>query len=205
MKDPDAVAANAERSRQSVAKAEELGRWPANLIHDGSDEVVGLFPNVKSGGTRSNGKNNSAASWKNTSKEIIANNNVPASEGSAARFFYCAKASKRDRDEGLEGFDLQAPIHGRADQTGNSKSLHVSNSKTSRANVHPTVKPTDLMRYLCRLVTPPGGVVLDPFMGSGSTGKAAMLEGFQFIGCELSTEYYEIAKSRVNPNPDLFS
>ena len=89
--------------------------------------------------------------------------------GSAARFFYCAKASKRDRDEGLDG---------------------------SR-NVHPTVKPTDLMRYLCRLVTPPGGVVLDPFMGSGSTGKAAMLEGFRFIGVEREPEYIEIARARI--------
>jgi site-specific DNA-methyltransferase (adenine-specific) len=68
---------------------------------------------------------------------------------------------------------------------------------TIRKNVHPTVKPTDLMRYLCRLITPPNGVILDPFMGSGSTGKAAMLEGFQFIGCELSPEYMEIAKARI--------
>jgi site-specific DNA-methyltransferase (adenine-specific) len=85
--------------------------------------------------------------------------------GSAARFFYCAKASKRDRDEG---------------------------------NNHPTVKPTDLMRYLCRLVTPPGGIVLDPFMGSGSTGKAAMLEGFDFIGIERDPEYVKIAEARIN-------
>ena len=84
--------------------------------------------------------------------------------GSAARFFYCAKASKSDR-----GAD----------------------------NKHPTVKPTDLMRYLCRLVTPPGGVVLDPFMGSGSTGKAAVLEGFRFIGIEREAEYVQIARERV--------
>jgi hypothetical protein len=103
------------------------GRWPANFIHDGSEEVTDLL-------------------------------------GSAARFFYCAKASKRDRDEG---------------------------------NHHPTVKPTDLMRYLCRLVTPPDGTVLDPFMGSGSTGKAAVLEGFRFIGIEREEEYCEIAKARI--------
>ena len=84
--------------------------------------------------------------------------------GTAARFFYCAKASKSDRGAG---------------------------------NNHPTVKPTDLMRYLCRLVTPPGGIVLDPFMGSGSTGKAAALEGFQFIGIEREAEYCEIAKARI--------
>ena len=68
---------------------------------------------------------------------------------------------------------------------------------TSRANTHPTVKPTELMRYLCRLVTPPGGLVLDPFMGSGSTGKAARLEGLRFVGCELSAEYLEIARARI--------
>jgi site-specific DNA-methyltransferase (adenine-specific) len=105
-----------------------LGRWPANFIHDGSEEVTDLL-------------------------------------GSAARFFYCAKASKRDRDEG---------------------------------NHHPTVKPTDLMRYLCRLVTPPDGLVLDPFMGSGSTGKAAALEGFSFIGIEREAEYVAIAQARIN-------
>jgi site-specific DNA-methyltransferase (adenine-specific) len=104
------------------------GRWPANFIHDGSEQVTDLL-------------------------------------GSAARFFYCAKASKRDRDEG---------------------------------NHHPTVKPTDLMRYLCRLVTPPDGIVLDPFMGSGSTGKAAALEGFSFIGIEREAEYVAIAQARIN-------
>jgi site-specific DNA-methyltransferase (adenine-specific) len=87
-----------------------------------------------------------------------------ADTNSAGRFFYCAKASKKDRGEG---------------------------------NNHPTVKPADLMRYLCRLVTPPGGVVLDPFMGSGSTGKAAALEGFDFIGIEQSAEYLEIARTRI--------
>lgn len=85
-------------------------------------------------------------------------------QGSAARFFYCAKASKKDRGEG---------------------------------NNHPTVKPTELMAYLCRLVTPPGGVVLDPFMGSGSTGKAAVREGFGFIGMEMDPDYFEIAKTRI--------
>jgi site-specific DNA-methyltransferase (adenine-specific) len=105
-----------------------LGRWPANFIHDGSEQATDLL-------------------------------------GASARFFYCAKASKRDRDEG---------------------------------NHHPTVKPTDLMRYLCRLVTPPDGTVLDPFMGSGSTGKAAVLEGFSFIGIEREAEYVAIAQARIN-------
>ncbi len=140
--DAEALAKNWDRHQSSsmagtvqyvAQKAVDLrgyapaGRWPANLIHDGSDEPCALLSD-------------------------------------AARFFYCAKASKADRGEG---------------------------------NGHPTVKPTELMRYLCRLVTPPGGVVLDPFMGSGSTGKAAMLEGFRFIGIEREAEYLEIARHRV--------
>lgn len=109
-------------------------RWPANLIHDGSPEVLEQF-------------------------------------GQAARFFYCGKASKSDKGEG---------------------------------NTHPTVKPTDLMAYLCRLVTPPGGVVLDPFMGSGSTGKAAVREGFRFIGIDMTAEYVEIARERLTAANDNF-
>ena len=93
-------------------------------------------------------------------------------QGSAARFFYVPKASKKDRDEGCEELE--------------------------KGNNHPTVKPTTLMQYLCRLITPTGGVVLDPYMGSGSTGKAAVREGFGFVGCELDKDYYEIAKARVN-------
>jgi len=139
------------------------GRHPANIIHDGSEQVMSLFPDNIKGGT-----------WNRTAGARHFNNNgnpteyqtggKDSSTGSAARFFYCAKASKRDRDEG---------------------------------NHHPTVKPTDLMRYLCRLVTPLGGIVLDPFMGSGSTGKAAILEGFRFIGIEREAEYVEIAKKRI--------
>jgi DNA modification methylase len=138
------------------------GRWPANLIHDGSDEVVGLFPDARSscgGGNRIAGE-----SWFGNGADGGRSQQYYDS-GSAARFFYCAKASKTDRGE---------------------------------SNGHPTVKPTELMRYLCRLVTPPGGVVLDPFMGSGSTGKAAVLEGFRFIGIEREAEYLEIARQRID-------
>lgn len=148
------------------------GRWPANLIHDGSEEVVGLFP--------------------------LANDN------SAARFFYCAKASKRDRDEGLERFEAKPANNAYGDGLNTATKIRTEDqakggvSRELRRNIHPTVKPTDLMRYLCRLVTPPGGTVLDPFMGSGSTGKAARLEGFQFIGIEREAEYLEIARARIN-------
>lgn len=111
--------------------AQPLGRFPANFIHDGSDEVVSLFPE-------------------------------------SARFFYCAKASKQEKHLGVD-----------------------------ESNIHPTVKPVDLMKYLCRLVTPPQGVVLDPFMGSGTTGIAAKVEGFDFIGIEMNAEYLEIAEGRI--------
>jgi len=110
-----------------------------------------------------------------------------------SRFAYVPKASKRDRDEGLEEME-EKPRNERKE--GGKSVLEVSGKLAK--NHHPTVKPTDLMRYLCRLVTPPGGVVLDPFMGSGSTGKAAMLEGFRFIGCELSEEYFKIADARIS-------
>ena len=119
--------------------------------------------------------------------------------GSAARFFYCAKASKKDRDEGLDGFEKRQAWQMASKNGGGGGWANDAekNPNHPRANTHPTVKPTDLMAYLCRLITPPGGVVLDPFMGSGSTGKAAMREGFHFIGCELSPEYIAIASARI--------
>lgn len=111
-----------------------------------------------------------------------------ACEQSPARFMYCAKASRKDRNEGM---DDPGP------QFKRGTTLRQVENTATDGNHHPTVKPTDLMAYLCRLVTPPGGVVLDPFMGSGSTGKAAMREGFRFIGCELSPEYLAIAEARI--------
>jgi site-specific DNA-methyltransferase (adenine-specific) len=180
-----------------AALGEVSGRWPANLIHDGSDEVVEGFPHSKTtAGVKNLPTSNIYGGNALSKSKTLGTGEVTgySDEGSAARFFYCAKASKKDRDEGLEGFALHAPDHGKGNAAGG---LQVSNSKHARANTHPTVKPTDLMRYLCRLVTPPGGVVLDPFMGSGSTGKAAKLEGLQFIGIEREAEYLEIAKARI--------
>lgn len=117
--------------------------------------------------------------------------------GSAARFFYSAKASKRDRDEGLDDFPVQRAGIMRGSEDGSLKTGAGEERTTSRKNIHPTVKPTDLMRYLCRLITPPRGTVLDPFAGSGSTGKAAVLEGFEFVGFELSEEYTDLANARI--------
>jgi len=119
-----------------------------------------------------------------------------AGEKSAARFFYCAKASKADRDEGLEAFAEQERAFFQTGNGTSGKPSSIGHYVTQR-NIHPTVKPTDLMAYLCRLVTPPGGVVLDPFAGSGSTGKAAIREGFKFIGIEREAEYIAIARARI--------
>jgi DNA modification methylase len=141
------------------------GRWPANLIHDGSDEVMGLFPLTgASKAAPRGGTNPNPMDWGNSRQDGDIVKGHDDNGGSAARFFYCAKASKSDRGE---------------------------------SNGHPTVKPTELMRYLVRLVTQPGGTVLDPFTGSGSTGKAAVLEGFEFIGIEREAEYVAIAEARI--------
>ena len=169
------------------------GRWPANFIHDGSDEVVELFPDTgKSTGGRIGKKDTSGV------------NIVPAGQyeagdpgfgdsGSAARYFYCAKTSKKDRNEGLNGFEKKRPD----ERTETGMGTFVEKGVAKQANHHPTVKPTDLMRYLVRMVTPPNGTVLDPFTGSGSTGKAAILEGFDFVGVEQNPEYLKIAEARI--------
>lgn len=170
--------------------ADNLGRWPANICHDGSDEVLAGFPQTapsKSGGKA--GLIGYHAGGNGADRGGHDDNG-----GSAARFFYCAKASKRDRDDGLDGFSLAKTNDGRKVDADNA----YQRGATLRANTHPTVKPTDLMRYLLRLVTPPGGVALDPYMGSGSTGKAAVLEGFGFIGIEREAEYIAIAQARID-------
>lgn len=171
------------------------GRFPANFIHDGSDEVLELFPDTK-GGTavrRKSGGNTFGGTSPKPPMEDIGYGD----SGSAARFFYCAKANKKDRNEGLDGFEPKREADRIVDDgVGGNNPRNRSN--TPKLNHHPTVKPTDLMRYLCRLVTPSNGTVLDPFTGSGSTGKAATLEGFNFIGIEQSAEYVEIATARIN-------
>lgn len=180
------------------------GRWPANLIHDGSEGVLELFP-AKAGAAApvkrgfdgdSNGIYGDFASKGDDGATFYGDT------GSAARFFYCAKASKRDRDEGLEDeLDRVLAMSNQAKAELARGNLHNGESGMDtgkvRKNHHPTVKPTALMRYLCRLVTPPNGTILDPFMGSGSTGKGAVLEGFRFIGIEREAEYVEIGRARI--------
>lgn len=148
-----------------LASANPQGRFPANIIHDGSDEVVAGFPN------------------------------------DAQRFFYSAKASRSERNAGLEGMPSkqrddsrnvnQPSMHGGEGNPFNRGVIEVTNH-------HPTVKPIELMRYLVRLTkTPTGGIVLDPFAGSGTTGIACVLEGREFIGIEREAEYVEIAEKRI--------
>ena len=157
-----------ERGSDTNLYKTHIGRWPANFIHDGSEEVLEHFPHTKSGkmGPEHNRHTDSSPNGIYGKFDV----NHPLGQtygdaGSAARFFYVAKANKKDREED---------------------------------NNHPTIKPTELMKYLIRLVTPKNGTVLDPFMGSGSTGKAAVLEGFDFIGIELSEDYFKIAEKRIN-------
>jgi len=172
----------------------QQGRFPANFIHDGSDEVLELFPETK-GGTWNTTKG--ARHFNNDGEPTdYATSKSDSSIGSAARFFYCAKANKKDRNEGLDQFEEKRDAD-RTKDDGAGGDNPRNRSNTAKLNHHPTVKPTELMRYLCRLVTPPNGTVLDPFTGSGSTGKAAVAEGFSFIGIEQSAEYVEIAKARI--------
>lgn len=188
-----------QRGPGVVAQPHDLGRWPANLIHDGSEDVLGAFPDsAGSGASRmlNRGIREGDGWGMNATASDVAKLR-DAGAGSAARFFYCAKASNADRDEGMDGFEKRS-----GGMVSNTGGQHITRRDEGyqvapRANNHPTVKPTDLMRYLCRLVTPAGGVVLDPFMGSGSTGKAAALEGFGFIGIEREAEYLEIARARI--------
>ena len=172
----------------------EGGRWPANFIHDGSEEVVGLFPQSNGGAFPKKSNIPTGKHYDGGWGAVDNKERTEMGNGSAARFFYCAKASKADRDAGCEKLD--------AKKAGAMSGIETRDGKPTnhpmRTNHHPTVKPTDLMRYLCRLVTPSGGVVLDPFMGSGSTGKAAALEGFSFIGIEREAEYVAIAQARIN-------
>lgn len=139
------------------------GRFPANVIHDGSDEVVELFPDNVKGGTWNNTKG--ARHFENNGKPTeYTNKGSDNSVGSAARFFYCAKASK---------------------------------SEKGKDNPHPTVKPLELMKYLIKMVAPENALVLDPFMGSGSTGVAAIQIGRRFLGVEKEEEYFNYAKNRI--------
>ena len=176
----------------------DSGRWPANFIHDGSDEVLELFPDV--------GKSTGGRIGKKSMGNVT---NVPAGKfepgnpgygdsGSAARFFYCAKAGKKERNAGLEHLPTRrASAMGYDIGLGEAGEGMFKDRNPQKQNHHPTVKPISLMRYLVRLVTPPNGTVFDPFTGSGTTGVAAVLEGNDFVGIEQNVEYAAIAEARI--------
>jgi len=174
------------------------GRFPANFIHDGSDEVLELFPECKQANDVSEFKQLESMRFsaggqgvkpqKQTNGKIIT--------ASAARFFYCAKASKAERNMGCEGM-MPVRDADRAKDDGAGGNNPRNRSNNPKQNHHPTVKPLALMRYLVRLVTPPNGTVLDPFLGSGTTAIAAIQEGFDWIGIEREAEYCDIAEARI--------
>lgn len=185
---------------RDIESVTAIGRFPANFIHDGSEEVINLFPAKAGAAAPVKGTEESQASTGNvTSQRERHQEPFHADSGSAARFFYQAKASKSDRDEGvLFANSTAADITGREPDSDGLNSPRAGAGRTTGArNTHPTVKPTALMQWLVRLVTPPGGKVLDPFTGSGSTGKACAIEGFEFIGFEMDPHYCEIAKQRI--------
>lgn len=192
----DGPASYGTRNRVAYERA-VAGRFPANLIHDGSEEVLAVFPDARSCGQYDKkpkkGDPFNTAEYGETVEGVVTP--MYRDKGSAARFFYCAKANGSDREEGLAGQELKEA--GLRNGSGRHLTRAYDADIAKRANHHPTVKPTALMRYLCRLITPPSGTVLDPFAGSGSTGKAALLEGFSFIGCEMTEEYLPIAEARL--------
>lgn len=189
-------AAYGEWTGERQGSASPLGRWPANVVHDGSPEVVAMFPDsTGAGGSVPNVKVTGYGDGIGTGKSDYLGGErtkVDSGSGSAARFFYSPKASRKDRNEGIGGCCEPAVGTG-----ATMRERENADWSKRNGNHHPTVKPTDLMRYLCRLVTPPGGLVLDPFMGSGSTGKAAVLEGFRFVGIEREADYVAIATARI--------
>lgn len=176
------------------------GRWPANVILDPYtaellDEQSGVSKSVPFQG---DGKKHFSRSMSGGAKAFSGSTHNDS--GGASRFFYVAKASKRDRNEGLEELPTKGKVfNGQNPQSAGLAEGSVEDKFTTQPaqNFHPTVKPTALMRYLVKLVTPPGGTVLDPFTGSGSTGKAAILEGFEFVGIELTEDYIPIIKGRL--------
>ena len=184
-------------------KQHAAGRWPANIIHDGSQMVMDLFP-AKAGAAAPVKRGFDGAS--NGIYGDFANKGDDGASfyddsGSAARFFYCAKASRSERDAGCEDMDHVTAgeiTGGREEGSAGLQSPRAGAGRTAGGkNIHPTVKPLALMRYLVRLVTPPGGTTLDPFLGSGTTALAALQEGFSVIGIERDEHSHKTAMQRI--------
>jgi site-specific DNA-methyltransferase (adenine-specific) len=228
----------AHEEERRVVTPNQLGRWPANVIHDGSEEVLAAFPDAPGqqgavSGEEPSTKTHGVYGGFKTRLPATPRDGEPSASrryvtqgatnfaalpgerrldlGSAARFFYCAKADKEEREIGCYGLNAQPLAYGNQALAEVKRGVTEKHAKSGmnavkmRGNVHPTVKPIDLMAYLCRLVTPPGGTVLDCFMGSGSTGMAALRGGFNFIGIEKNPEYVEIARLRLAGDAPLFN
>lgn len=184
---------------QKQTTPQPIGRWPANVILDEeAAQMLDEQSGVRKSGARKGANNINSLNGAYEGGWSYTGGPCEASSGGASRFFYVAKASRAEREAGLDVMEMQIAQSTRMSGDGMPLRQNGTERKTPiRANHHPTVKPITLMRYLVRLVTPPGGTVLDPFMGSGSTGCAAMLEGVDFVGIELSAEYLEIAERRI--------
>ena len=199
-------------AQKSEGEMNENGRFPANTIltydENDFDEVCGGFPNTKSS-YNANGKHETTIHRENADTlkygyKTRIDSSSYNDNGSASRYFYCAKASKKDRDEGLDEFEEKKKVfNGKSNESSKDMKDVEKRFTTIIKNTHPTVKPTDLMQYLVRLVSPNGATILDPFNGSGSTGKAVMYENkergknYKYIGIELTEEYLPISKARI--------
>lgn len=170
------------------------GRWPANVLFDEEAAVVLDEQSGNRPGCKSPSKAKPESKFRPGQGNYQPQGPIYPDSGGASRFFYVAKASKRERNAGLEGMEKKAQgTYGKF--AGDGRGRQTEHQPTE--NFHPTVKPIKLMEYLCKLITPPGGIVLDPFMGTGSTGVAALKLGFSFMGIEREPEYFEIAKKRI--------
>ena len=189
------VSSNRERLKREDSIVE--GRFPANII---LDEEAGKVLDEQSGVSKS-----SSNKWEGDNNSDIygkykkgVRQSTFSDKGGASRFFYCPKVSKKERNLGCDDLEEKKKEFETTTRTNKETADKFGCERKGTAkNTHPTVKPVDLMSYLCRLITPPGGIVLDPFMGSGSTGMAAVGEGFRFCGMEMESEYFTIAEKRI--------
>ena len=199
-KENNRIAANGGYVNDVPSQEHNYGRFPANII---LDKEAGKILDEQSGQLKSGDMPGKYKGWGKNGIYGSADNELEqtyySDKGGASRFFYCPKTSKKDRNEGCDEFEekTRSDANKMMGKSGNFKTGSGNDRTTEFKNNHPTVKPTDLMLYLIRLVTPKGGTTLDPFMGSGSTGKAAVRGGFDFIGIEREKEYIEIAKARI--------
>lgn len=197
------------RGSDTDSYRESTGRFPANTIltYDETDykEVCSGFPYTKGTGEKRKRKGQDSTCYGKYNATTDTSNSCWGDEGSASRYFYCAKASKKDRDEGLSDFETKTKVfNGKSSESSKDIKDVEKRFTTEGKNIHPTVKPTELMQYLVRLVAPKGAVIMDCFNGSGSTGKAVMYEnlerssGYKYIGIEMTEEYLPISAARID-------